>query len=290
MRADIPRSPEAIRSSTVARKASAVIGPTPGTLISRRQISSSRAMSRTRFVRRANCSSIVARIASSGATSGITSGSPPASSRTRAAKAARRRAELEAGLPQHRAHHVLDRPHFVQHRAARDEERSPEAALPVLDVNLPEPPRAHDLRQGAGVVAIGLVGHRLHRGVGLPRLDADGGEALSAQAVVQPGRQRTSLEPDPIQRQIDCARLPTAPADRSRREPPSRSARSRRPCRSRSLPKTRPFRQNTSRLLLPDVCGDPASTTFPHPDRSSRLRLARAKTPITPSDSKLYET
>ena len=97
--------------SMVARKASAVIGPTPGTLISRRQTSSPRddvehllgqagelvqhrgEDRQQRLDERASAAA-----------------SSPASSRTRAGEGrAARRAELEAGLAQHRPHPVLDR-------------------------------------------------------------------------------------------------------------------------------------------------------------------------------------
>ncbi|OWK18989.1 hypothetical protein AJ88_46890 [Mesorhizobium amorphae CCBAU 01583] len=73
--------------SIVARKVSAVIGPTPGALISRRQTSSLRTMSRTCFVRRANSLSMEPRIESCGST--ITIASASASSRTPSAKAVR---------------------------------------------------------------------------------------------------------------------------------------------------------------------------------------------------------
>lgn len=66
---------------------------------------------------------------------------------------------------------------------------------------LPKPARAHDLRQSAGVVAIGLVGHSLHRRIGLTRLDADRWQARVTQTIVKPGRQRTRFQTDALQRQ-----------------------------------------------------------------------------------------
>ena len=115
---------------------------------------------------------------------------------------AARRAKLDAVFPQDRPHHVLDGPHLVQDRAPRDKERSPETTLPAFDVYLPVPSRSHDLGQRPGIVAVRLVRHRLHCRVGLPRLDADGGEARVAQSVVKPCGQGTRLQPDPLQGEI----------------------------------------------------------------------------------------
>jgi len=58
------------------------------------------------------------------------------------------------------------------------------------------PPGAQDLRQAAGVVAVGLVAHRLQRRGDLPRLQADDLEAGLAQAVGEVLRQRAGLEAD----------------------------------------------------------------------------------------------
>jgi hypothetical protein len=70
-------------------------------------------------------------------------------------------------------------------------------------MHLPIPAGAHDLRQGAGIVAIGLVRHRLHRRIGGPRLDADRRQTFGAQFVMKPGRQRTRFQTHPFHRQID---------------------------------------------------------------------------------------
>jgi hypothetical protein len=110
------------------------------------------------------------------------------------------RAEFDAAFPQHRPHHVLDRSHLVQNRAAGDQERAPQPALPALDVDLPIPAGAHDLRQRAGIVAVGLVRHRLHRRIGAARFDADRQQAGDAQLVVQPSRQRAGLQADALKR------------------------------------------------------------------------------------------
>lgn len=127
------------------------MGLTLGTLINCRQTLSFRTSSRTCLVRRANCSSMVASIPQQRLDEfhrqGIVTGEGAyASGKGRAA----RRAEFEAGLPQQCPHHVLDRSHLVQDREARHQQRAPQPALLVLDVDLAVPPGAQDLRQGSG--------------------------------------------------------------------------------------------------------------------------------------------
>ena len=57
---------------------------------------------------------------------------------------------------------------------------------------------AGEMRQAAGIVAVGLVGRkRLQRLIGLPALDADDGHATVAQAVVEHRGHATGLEHDP---------------------------------------------------------------------------------------------
>ncbi len=127
--------------------------------------------------------------------------------------AACRRAELQSSFTQDGSHHVLDAAHFVQHRAARHQKRTPQPALPALDVNLSEPACPHDLSQSAGIVAIGLVRHGLHGGVRLSRLNADRRQLGGNQLVVQPGRHGTGLHADALQRK---ANLPQGGDQRTR--------------------------------------------------------------------------
>jgi hypothetical protein len=70
-------------------------------------------------------------------------------------------------------------------------------------MHLPIPARAHDLRKRAGIVAIGLVRHRLHGRIGLARLYTDRRQALGTQSIVKPGRQRARFQPNALQRQIE---------------------------------------------------------------------------------------
>ncbi len=68
-------------------------------------------------------------------------------------------------------------------------------------MNLPEPARPQDVSQGAGVVAVCLVRHRLHRRIGPPGLDSDRRQAGFRQSVMQPRRQRAGFESDTLQSQ-----------------------------------------------------------------------------------------
>jgi hypothetical protein len=72
-------------------------------------------------------------------------------------------------------------------------------------MHLPEPARAHDLREGTRVITIGLVWHRLHRRVGLTRLDADCRQSGTLQFVIQPGCQRAGFKADALHWQADFA-------------------------------------------------------------------------------------
>jgi hypothetical protein len=60
------------------------------------------------------------------------------------------------------------------------------------------PTGAHDLRDPARVVAVGLVRHRAHRRLGLARLDADRRNPSFRHARMQPRRQRARLKADPF--------------------------------------------------------------------------------------------
>lgn len=117
-----PLTGESGPADRVTRKASAVIGPTPGALISRLQTCSLWAMSRTCFVSRPNSRNIVATIARSGSTIVSTNELAHAIGEGCTAWPAK----LEAGLPKNRPDHVLNRPHFVRtvRRATRRERQS----------------------------------------------------------------------------------------------------------------------------------------------------------------------
>lgn len=245
-------------------------------LISRRQTSSLRTMSRTCFVRRANSLNMTPRIASSGSTIAITSEAGK--------RAARRQAQLDAGLAQDRPHCVLDRTHLVQHRAAGNQQRTPQPALPALDMHLPIPASAHDLRQRAGVIAVGLVGHRLHRRIGLPRLDAGRRQAFGVQSIVKPGRQRARFQADPLKRQAgplqrvtnDCGSLNALASFTIR--PVSSAMQIEVSSKDTSSP-AKYFMAAPSKCLWRLI-----STTFSHFDRSSRHHSSGSvETPITPS-------
>lgn len=139
---------------------------------------------------------------------GVTScrimGSSPAISCTRPAKPARAgRAELDPALARDRPHHVLDGPNLVEHGTPRHQQRTAKPGRIQLDVNLPVTARRHDLGERAGIVSVGLVGHRHHGRVGGPRFDADRWQIRCTKFVVQPDRQRACLQAKAFQRQAE---------------------------------------------------------------------------------------
>ena len=151
-------------------------------------------------------------------------------------------------------------------------------------MNRLEPAGSHDLRDGASIAAIRLVGHRAHRGFRVPRFNANRRPTPSGQFAMQPGRQLAGLESDAFECQIETfkesmERIRFAACASS----PWSSDRPRQQRKSRLLPKTRPFLQSTSWLLPLDDRGDPTPTTFSHCDGSIRLLRFLAVTPITPS-------
>lgn len=79
-------------------------------------------------------------------------------------------------------------------------------------MHLPEPAGAHDLRLPAGplrrsgIVAIGFVGHGLHRRIRLAGLYADRRPAGLCQPVLQPGGQRARLYTHQLERQFKAGR------------------------------------------------------------------------------------
>ena len=69
-------------------------------------------------------------------------------------------------------------------------------AVHALDRHLAVPARAHDLRQAAGIVAVGLVQLQGERRLDVPSIKADHGQAQLPQLVPVPGRQGTALQTD----------------------------------------------------------------------------------------------
>ena len=63
---------------------------------------------------------------------------------------------------------------------------------------------AHDLCDPTRIIAVSLVWHRPHRRLGLARLDADRRDAGLGEPSVQPRRQRTSLQADPLHLHPRC--------------------------------------------------------------------------------------
>ncbi|MCY1229521.1 hypothetical protein D9M72_418850 [compost metagenome] len=152
-------------------------------------------------------------------------------------------------------------------------------------MHLPIPARAHDLRQCAGVVAIGLVGHRLHRGIRSPRLDADRRQAFAAQPIVKPGGQRARFQPDALQRKPDFMQHLAQRLRLARRtcflDDPAALVDHTDRCRFQGHVQSGKVLHGCSFRCLWRI----NSTTFSHLDRSSRPYPGSAETPITPSDA-----
>jgi hypothetical protein len=92
-------------------------------------------------------------------------------SRTRGAKASTDATNLEPEWTQRATDLVLVVADLVDEELAAGEERPQLLALDRLHMHALEPPRAHELRDRARVVAVGLVvRHRRDRGFGMPGL------------------------------------------------------------------------------------------------------------------------
>src|SRR3954452_19011671 len=153
--------------SMVARNASAVSGPTPGTPISRRQTGSARTAASTRRGSWANSCALGGGSAGGGdareqrlARGGERGVVPDQLADPRGELLAGGPAELEAGLAQQRPQAVLEVAHLVQHQPACRQQGAPGPTGRALHVHRPVPAGADDLREPARVVAAGVDGPR----------------------------------------------------------------------------------------------------------------------------------
>src|SRR3954454_10121007 len=186
-------------SSTALLNARAMIGPTPGAVISRRQTASSRTGRRTR-----RSSSFLAQGSSPGGEHRL---GDRAQRRRAACQLAHpplepglaRRAELEAEVAQEPAQAQGDVLGLADQELARRQEGSGLLGGERLDVHCPVPARANDLRHAAGIVAVGLVGHGLEGRLQVSRPQPDHRRAEPRQAGMQPLREGPRLEADPHQ-------------------------------------------------------------------------------------------
>src|SRR3546814_20059539 len=90
--------------------------------------------------------------------------------------------------------------------------RSPLPALSALNVNLLVPARAHDLRQRPGVVAVGLVGHSLHRRIGSACPVAGRAQAGGDKPPVHPRHNQAASPPTPPQIHPNLRNAPNQPS------------------------------------------------------------------------------
>src|SRR5271166_6307045 len=177
-------------------------GPTPGMVINRRQISSSRTI---RSISRCNWSN----------------SRPKRSSRlqhrprdplqhrladgkfsyARLKSLARHDAHLQSKSPQD-APHARPEIHKLRKKLlARNKQRSHLSRADRLGVYRPEPAHAHKLGYPARVVAIRFCRHRRERRLNVSRLQKNRLKASLGQAGLQPMRQRTRFKADPRNRE-----------------------------------------------------------------------------------------
>ena len=94
--------------------------------------------------------------------------------------------------------------HVDELRAAR-QQRAQAMAVEALDRDLLIPARADDLRQAVRVVGIGFVQLDGQRRLGMPRIQADDGQAKCTQRVPVPSAERTRLKANPSNLGRTCA-------------------------------------------------------------------------------------
>ncbi len=270
--------------------ANAVSGPTPGTVINRRHVGSTRTSSNTRLVSAFDFLVITPQRPPTTLPPGLDStGSPATSSRTRAGKSLRLgvptfspTSRNNARIPFSTSRRLLSRqvaaPSAARARARRwtGSSREPRDTSPC----------APDLRDATRIVAIGLVRHRAHRRLGLARLDTDRRDPRppSVLHAATPSVSRPRGQP----RSTSSSHMPqgTRPAPRfhyrSRARLRARCRPHYRRCKWKSAsPTKRPTRQSIPRLLLLlDACGQCTRTTIYHPERGShRITQMRPQSP-----------
>jgi len=111
----------------------------------------------------------------------------------------RGRADLEPEAAQHPAQVHLDVVALGLQQLARRQQRAGLLRRQRLAVHRLEPAEAHQLRDPARVLLVGLHRHRLERRTHVPGLQEFGGEAGVTQTGEQPLRQRPRFQADPRQ-------------------------------------------------------------------------------------------
>ena len=109
-------------------------------------------------------------------------------------------ADLQAKTAKHTAQAVLDVAQLRLQQLARRQNRTRLLRLDRLAVHRTEPAEPHQLGDPTGVVAVRLHRHRLEGIADVPRLQKLNRKARLPQRRVQPLRQRTCFESNPLQR------------------------------------------------------------------------------------------
>jgi hypothetical protein len=114
----------------------------------------------------------------------------------------RRRTHLKPEPAQHPPQAHLDVMPLGLQELARGQQRAHLLRRGRLAVHRPEPPHPHQMRDAAGILAVGLDRHRLQRGPHMPRLQQLDRQPGIRHPGEQPLRQRTRLEADPPHRAV----------------------------------------------------------------------------------------
>src|ERR1700733_7721103 len=273
----------------VARNASAVNGPTPGTVISRRQVGSTRTSSSARLVSRST-SRVITSITDSNDSVRLTStGSAAARPRTRAGKS------LRLGVPPFSppSRSRARTPFSTSRRLLSTIRRAVSSARQERQDGLftctarYQPVRMICAIPRASLRSV-LFGMRPSRPwLGVPQCRSPECRPPSVPHAARPSASKPQGRPAPFSSPTPRRRQPVPPV-RSPHAPHARSFPHYRQCRSLSLPTTRPTRQSNPRLLLLEVCGRCTRTTFYHPERGShRITGGRPQSPHPSENSHL---
>jgi hypothetical protein len=106
------------------------------------------------------------------------------------------RPDLEAKGFERAADFVADGDLLFEQHATIAEQQAQLLALWGLDMDRGEPPSAHGVRDGAGVVTVGLDRRRRGRPFHAPGLDASRRQPRRSHSRMQPRRQRAGFEPE----------------------------------------------------------------------------------------------
>ncbi len=107
-------------------------------------------------------------------------------------------ADLQTKAPQYTAQAVLEVAQLRLQQLACRQNSARFLGFDRLAVHRPEPAQPHQLRDPAGVIAVRLHRHRFECVANMPRLQKLNRKTRLAQRCIEPLRQRSSLQADPL--------------------------------------------------------------------------------------------